>query len=101
MGADYLATGHYANVVNQISSGGDCYLEKGEDVLKDQSYFLAMLSRAQLEKIIFPLAKMNKKSVKQFAESKNLKPISCNYLLQDIFACNIHLRMGMCKIPHE
>ena len=75
MGADYLATGHYATVVNQISSGGDCYLEKGEDLLKDQSYFLAMLSNAQLEKIIFPLAKMNKKSVKQFAESKNLKPI--------------------------
>ena len=75
MGADYLATGHYATVVNQISLGGDCYLEKGEDLAKDQSYFLAMLSKAQLEKIIFPLAKMNKKSVKQFAESKSLKPI--------------------------
>ena len=75
MGADYLATGHYATVVNQISSGGDCYLEKGKDLLKDQSYFLSMLSSVQLEKSVFPLAKMSKKSVKQFAESKNLKPI--------------------------
>jgi len=75
MGADYLATGHYATVVNQISSGGDCYLEKGEDLAKDQSYFLSMLSNAQLEKIIFPLSKMSKKSVKQLAELKSLKPI--------------------------
>ena len=87
MGADYLATGHYASVVNQICSPvsdsglsqdngmNDCYLEKGKDLLKDQSYFLSMLSKSQLAKIIFPLAQMSKKSVKQFAESRNIKPL--------------------------
>ncbi len=87
MGADYLATGHYATIVNQIfyldknsranhhKCINDCYIEKGRDPLKDQSYFLSMLSNDQLEKIIFPLGQMTKKSVKQFAQSKNINPI--------------------------
>jgi len=87
MGADYLATGHYATIVNQNfclkkkneanynKYINDCYIEKGKDPLKDQSYFLSMLSNEQLEKIIFPLGQMTKKSVKQFARSKNIQPI--------------------------
>jgi len=78
MGADYLATGHYATIINPISFPGkkisQCYLEKGKDQLKDQSYFLSMLSGEQLEKIIFPLAGMTKKEVKRFARSKHLSP---------------------------
>jgi tRNA-uridine 2-sulfurtransferase len=109
MGADYLATGHYANVVNQISCPkkySDNYsgkyldpgpnseinhycLKKGEDVLKDQSYFLSMLSSRQLGKIIFPLAQMNKKDVKLFAKAKNIRPIHKKES-QDI--CFIHNR---------
>ncbi len=95
MGADYLATGHYAGVVNQVSVPGqrpgqtssECYLEKGEDRLKDQSYFLSMLSRTQIEKIIFPLAEMTKRRVKKFAHKKKLKP-AAEKESQDI--CFIH-----------
>jgi len=86
IGADYLATGHYANIVNQAffnkkerqtltQDRQDCYLEKGKDPLKDQSYFLCMLSKSQLKKIIFPLSSMTKHQVKQFAQSKNIKPV--------------------------
>ena len=78
MGADFLATGHYATIINPISfpdkNISHCYLEKGTDPLKDQSYFLSLLSEKQLEKIIFPLAGMVKKDVKQFAESKHIRP---------------------------
>jgi len=91
MGADYLATGHYATIINPISfpdkTISHCYLEKGSDPLKDQSYFLSFLSGEQLEKIIFPLAGMTKKEVKQLAEIKNLKPIHHSES-QDI--CFIH-----------
>ena len=78
MGADFLATGHYATIINPISFPDKkisrCYLEKGSDPLKDQSYFLSLLSGEQLEKIIFPLAGMTKKEVKRFAGSKHLEP---------------------------
>lgn len=91
MGADFLATGHYATIINPISFPdrkiSHCYLEKGSDPLKDQSYFLSFLSEEQLEKIIFPLAGMTKKNVKQFAGSKNLTPIHPSES-QDI--CFIH-----------
>jgi len=78
MGADFLATGHYATVINPISFPNKnisySYLEKGIDLLKDQSYFLSLLSCGQLEKIIFPLAGMTKADVKQLARSKRLAP---------------------------
>jgi tRNA-uridine 2-sulfurtransferase len=79
LGADFLATGHYAKIVNRISSSDNfssrSYLEKAEDRLKDQSYFLSMLSSSQLEKIIFPLAGMTKDEVRALAMSRNLSPV--------------------------
>lgn len=91
MGADYLATGHYATIINPISFPdrmiSRCYLEKGADPLKDQSYFLSMLSGEQLEKIIFPLAGMTKEKVKQLARSNHLSPVHPSES-QDI--CFIH-----------
>jgi len=78
MGADYLATGHYATVVNPIcfpdQDISHCYLAKGADPLKDQSYFLSLLSSDQLEKIIFPLAGMKKSDVIKLARSNQLAP---------------------------
>jgi tRNA-specific 2-thiouridylase len=73
MGADYLATGHYARIITQDNN---FYLEKGNDPLKDQTYFLAMLSEKQLSKIIFPLSEMTKNDVKKFAASNNLHALS-------------------------
>lgn len=91
MGADYIATGHYATIINQISFPERkitrCFLEKGADQLKDQSYFLSMLSENQLEKIIFPLAGMEKSQVKKLAVSKGVKPLKSRES-QDI--CFIH-----------
>ncbi len=91
MGADFLATGHYATIVNPISFPDNkishCYLAKGTDPLKDQSYFLSLLSSHQLEKIIFPLAGMKKADVKTFARLKHLSPLQPRES-QDI--CFIH-----------
>ena len=91
MGADFLATGHYATVVNPISFPDKkicgCYLERGTDPLKDQSYFLSMLSGAQLEHLIFPLAGLTKTQVKHLAESNRLIPVHAKES-QDI--CFIH-----------
>ena len=91
MGADYLATGHYATIINEFSSPEasqtGAYLKKGEDPLKDQSYFLSLLSKKQLEHIFFPLAQMKKKEVKQYAVSNNIAPL---YPSESQDICFIH-----------
>ncbi|MBU1194694.1 MAG: tRNA 2-thiouridine(34) synthase MnmA [Proteobacteria bacterium] len=78
-GADFLATGHYATVVNSISFPdrriSTPYLEKGSDPLKDQSYFLSLLSADQLEHILFPLSGMTKEQVRQTANSNGITPL--------------------------
>ncbi|MCF6248667.1 MAG: tRNA 2-thiouridine(34) synthase MnmA [Desulfobacula sp.] len=91
MGADFLATGHYATIINSICCSDQklsgAYLKKGKDPLKDQSYFLSLLSEDQLKKIIFPLAAMKKRDVKQYARSHNIAPLHPSES-QDI--CFIH-----------
>ncbi|HYF97728.1 MAG TPA: tRNA 2-thiouridine(34) synthase MnmA, partial [Coxiellaceae bacterium] len=64
MGADYLATGHYADI-KELE--GRHYLAKAIDYNKDQSYFLYMLNEAVLKKTLFPLAKLHKSEVRQLA----------------------------------
>ncbi|MFC3146146.1 tRNA 2-thiouridine(34) synthase MnmA [Piscinibacterium candidicorallinum] len=64
MGADHIATGHYAGV-RQV---GDRFeLLKGKDPAKDQSYFLHRLTQAQLSKAIFPLYDIEKTRVREIA----------------------------------
>ncbi|MBF0390935.1 MAG: tRNA 2-thiouridine(34) synthase MnmA [Desulfamplus sp.] len=86
LGADLLATGHYANVISKLDSDIDTTklnsykspllrLLKGKDNLKDQSYFLAMLSSNQLEKAIFPLGGYTKQEVIAIAAQNRLFPI--------------------------
>jgi tRNA-specific 2-thiouridylase len=65
LGADYVATGHYCQVIN------DC-LYKAADTTKDQSYFLCALTRDQLQKVIFPLAGIKKTEVRRIAKELNL-----------------------------
>lgn len=67
-GADYIATGHYA----QIEDGG---LKKGEDQEKDQTYFLWTLKKEILESVIFPVGGIEKSKVRELAEKYNL-PVS-------------------------
>jgi tRNA-specific 2-thiouridylase len=78
LGADALATGHYATIVNPLVSPErkilQSWLEKGADPLKDQSYFLSMLGSDQLERIILPLAGYSKPQVKAVAKKNNLIP---------------------------
>lgn len=71
LGADYLATGHYAKV-EYSPQMGSYLLKKGADRLKDQSYFLYRLSQEQLSRILFPLGNMEKRQVWEIAEGLGL-----------------------------
>jgi len=72
LGADFIATGHYAKLIKNDS--GHNSLVKADDLSKDQSYFLAMLSQEQLDRTIFPLGNMHKSEVKKFAALNGLLP---------------------------
>ena len=69
LGADYIATGHYAK---KVVRDGVAYLYKASDLNKDQTYFLNQLSQEQLSKVIFPLAEIEKPEVRRIAEENNL-----------------------------
>ncbi|MFD1018861.1 tRNA 2-thiouridine(34) synthase MnmA [Thalassobacillus hwangdonensis] len=69
LGADYLATGHYA----QVRKDGDQYeMLRGNDHNKDQTYFLNQLSQDVLAKVMFPLGHLDKKEVRKIAEEHGL-----------------------------
>jgi tRNA-specific 2-thiouridylase len=65
-GADYVATGHYARVFHDESSGR-AQLFRGADPGKDQSYFLFALGQNQLSRTLFPLGPMTKGAVREHA----------------------------------
>jgi tRNA-uridine 2-sulfurtransferase len=69
LGADYIATGHYARV-REVN--GEFQLLKGLDPSKDQSYFLHRLNQAQLSRTLFPLGEINKTEVRKIAHSLEL-----------------------------
>lgn len=64
-GADYIATGHYAQVK-------DGQLLEGADALKDQSYFLWTLQKEELDHIMFPVGHLQKGEVRAIAEKAKL-----------------------------
>lgn len=69
LGADYIATGHYARV---DAAGGRFRLLKALDRSKDQSYFLHQLGQAQLGATRFPLGELLKRDVREMARAANL-----------------------------
>lgn len=69
LGADMIATGHYAKT---FQKDGKTYLAKASDLTKDQSYFLNQLSQKQLSSVIFPLADITKKEVREIAKKLEL-----------------------------
>ena len=71
LGADYLATGHYARV-GYSEEMGRYLLKKGVDRTKDQSYFLYRLGQEQLSKVLFPLGNIEKARVWEMAEDLGL-----------------------------
>ena len=72
LGADHIATGHYAQV---REVGGVFQLLKGEDGTKDQSYFLYRLNQRQLASTLFPIGHLYKREVRKIAEEIKL-PVS-------------------------
>jgi tRNA-specific 2-thiouridylase len=64
LGADGLATGHYARVA---SLAGETVLLKGRDPQKDQSYFLHAVGSGQLDRVHFPLGELTKQEVRRRA----------------------------------
>lgn len=71
LGAEKIATGHYARV-RQNESTGLFELLKGVDNTKDQSYFLHRLNQAQLSKAMFPVGELCKTEVRRIAEEIGL-----------------------------
>jgi tRNA-specific 2-thiouridylase len=86
MGFDFIATGHYARVVNK---GGRSTLSLSKETRKDQTYFLHAIKRETLERVRFPLADLMKDEVRQIARKHRL-PVSDKQESQDI-----------CFIPEE
>ena len=71
LGADFLATGHYAQV--EKGDDGFFHLLKGLDPKKDQSYFLFALSQEQLARTLFPLGGLTKLEVRALASRFELR----------------------------
>ncbi|EIC21220.1 tRNA 2-thiouridine(34) synthase MnmA [Thiorhodovibrio frisius] len=69
LGADWIATGHYARVMHQADRAS-LYLAR--DANKDQTYFLHRLDREQLGRVLFPLADLTKPEIRAMAESLGL-----------------------------
>ncbi|MBK6803832.1 MAG: tRNA 2-thiouridine(34) synthase MnmA [Betaproteobacteria bacterium] len=69
LGADRIATGHYARVRR---GGGRVELLKAIDASKDQSYFLHRLSQEQLAPVLFPLGELEKRRVREIAREAGL-----------------------------
>ena len=65
LGADFIATGHYARLI-------DGKLYKGLDENKDQTYFLSQVSKKQLEKVLFPIGELQKSEVRKIAHEYGL-----------------------------
>lgn len=69
LGADYIATGHYARRRNNEQH---VQLLRALDTNKDQTYFLYTLSEAQLKKTLFPIGELEKPQVREIAAQLNL-----------------------------
>ncbi len=66
MGAEYLATGHYARVVLE-GEGGQARLFRARDEAKDQSYVLHVLPQEKLRRSLFPIGEYLKSEVRELA----------------------------------
>ncbi len=65
LGANYIATGHYARII-------DHKLSRAIDLNKDQSYFLAYVPKEKFQNVLFPIGELNKPAVREIAEKNGL-----------------------------
>ncbi|CAJ0602199.1 unnamed protein product [Cylicocyclus nassatus] len=92
LGADFVASGHYASTSNgdyQEKRGYDqgIRLLCGIDPIKDQTYFLSTLRQEQLRRAIFPVGSMTKTKVRQIAREQGFDDIA-----------DKHESMGICFV---
>ena len=89
LGADFIATGHYATKKESAS----CYLlAKGIDQNKDQSYFLHALNQEQLKSSIFPLGNYTKQQVRERAKQAGFKNHQKKIVLEFALSANASLK---------
>ncbi|HQC05403.1 MAG TPA: tRNA 2-thiouridine(34) synthase MnmA [Kaistella chaponensis] len=74
LGAEKVATGHYAQVNSTFDENGNeiFHLLAGADNNKDQSYFLCQLNQDQLSKSLFPIGNLTKPEVREIAREMGL-----------------------------
>lgn len=82
LGADAVATGHYAGVKSDRVTGR-YRLRRGADPAKDQSYFLFSLTQAQLARAVFPVGGFCKDEVRSYARARRL-PVAAKPDSQEI-----------------
>lgn len=70
MGADYIATGHYARRID--NSDGSVSLGQAVDTEKDQTYFLWNIPQNALDKTLFPIGEYKKSDIRKIAQKNNL-----------------------------
>ena len=81
LGADYLATGHYARLAR--GADGKIHLLKGVDEGKDQSYVLSVLGQDELEDVMFPIGAYPKAEVRRIAAARGL-PVASKHDSMDL-----------------
>ena len=69
LGADFVATGHYARVDR---SADETVMLRGVDSNKDQTYFLSQLSQEQIKDVLFPVGELEKSQVREIAHKYKL-----------------------------
>ncbi len=72
-GADFLSTGHYSRIVEE---SGEYFLARAKDEKKSQEYFLALIPKRHLSRLIFPLGELTKTQVRAIASEYDL-PVVC------------------------
>ena len=81
LGADYLATGHYARL--RRLPDGTTHLLKAVDEHKDQSYVLSVMGQAELRDVLFPVGDFPKAAVRAMAASRGL-PVASKHDSMDL-----------------
>jgi len=74
-GADYLSTGHYTRNTRIIEESEEFFLSRAQDNKKTQEYFLSLISKERLARILFPLGDLTKDEVRRIARENNLPVI--------------------------
>ena len=91
IGADYIATGHYARVVRLAN--GRYTLRRGVSMAKDQTYALYNLTQEQLKRTLMPIGEYTKDEVRSLAKRMHLRVISRTVRISALFPMEITLLM--------